>query len=550
MTDHYPTPDQPQDAGQAPDGQPQPAAPEAAQEAAAVVEPAAAGATDAVPTTPAAGEPAWAPAAEPVGQPGAAAHGNDGTAGGWPTPSGWQTPQGAGYQAPGAPQTQDPAGYPNAYGAGYPASPNQGYASDPAAGAWQTQTSAYPGNAWSTDPGAGAGAAAGSWQYDTTAFQATDGSATPPPTDPTGNASGSGAKGAKPRTGLILVTAGLVALLAGGVGGYLGAQAAPSNSSSAVVALPKAAGGSSERPDGTVAAIAAAVSPAVVSLEVNGAQQGGTGSGFVIREDGYIVTNNHVVEAAANGGTITVQFADGASADATIVGRDANYDLAVIKVDKSNLPTVVLGDSDSVVVGDLAIAIGSPLGLEGTVTAGIVSSLNRPVTAGGQGSTSFINAIQTDAAINPGNSGGALVNGEGQVIGVNSAIATLSDGTSQSGSIGLGFAIPVNQVTRIAEELINTGASTKPIIGVTLDRSYQGEGTRVEQVSPGGPAEAAGLQDGDIIVEFDGKAVADSTQLIVDIRSMKPGDEVSITVQRGGSNQDLTITLGSDSSSG
>ena len=534
--------------GQAHDaGQPLQGTPAAAQEPDAASD---ATATEAAPAMPTASGPEWDSTTGPVAQPSAAPQENDGTPNGWPTPSGWQTPQGAGYGMPGAPQTQDPAGYPNAYGAGYPANPTPGYASDPAAGAWQTQTAAYPGNAWTTDPVAGAAAGTGSWQYDTTAFQATDGSATPPPVDPTGSPAGAGAKGAKPRTGLILVTAGLIALLAGGVGGYLGAQAAPSNSSAAVVALPKVSGGSSERPDGTVAAIAAAVSPAVVSLEVNGAQQGGTGSGFVIREDGYIVTNNHVVEAAAGGGTITVQFADGTSADATIVGRDANYDLAVIKVDKANLPTVVLGDSDAVVVGDLAIAIGSPLGLEGTVTAGIVSSLNRPVTAGGQGATSFINAIQTDAAINPGNSGGALVNADGQVIGVNSAIATLSNGTSQSGSIGLGFAIPVNQVSRIAEELINTGASTKPIIGVTLDRSYQGAGTRVEQVSPGGPAEAAGLQDGDVIVEFDGKAVSDSTQLIVDIRSMQPGDEVSITVQRGGSTEDLTITLGSDSSSG
>jgi putative serine protease PepD len=211
---------------------------------------------------------------------------------------------------------------------------------------------------------------------------------------------------------------------------------------------------------------------------------------------------------------------------------------------------VVLGNSDGVVVGDLAIAIGSPLGLDGTVTAGIVSALNRPVTAGGQGSTSFINAIQTDAAINPGNSGGALVNAAGEVVGVNSAIATLGDGTGQSGSIGLGFAIPINQVKRIGEELINTGSSTKPIIGVSLDQSYQGDGARVQEVTAGGPAEAAGLEAGDVIVEFDGQPVADATSLIVDIRSMQPGDEVSLSVQRGGSTEDLTITLGSDSSSG
>ena len=348
------------------------------------------------------------------------------------------------------------------------------------------------------------------------------------------------------------MTAGLVALLAGGVGGYVGSQAASSDSATTTVSLPQAEADRSARPDGTVAAIAAAVSPAVVSIDVEGNQGGGSGSGFVIRDNGYIVTNNHVVESAAGGGSITVQFADGRMFDATIVGRDASYDIAVIKVDGSGLPTVVLGDSDGVTVGDLAIAIGSPLGLEGTVTAGIVSSLNRPVTAGGQGETSFINAIQTDAAINPGNSGGALVNGAGEVIGVNSAIATLGIGGAggQAGSIGLGFAIPINQVQRIGEELINTGSSTKPIIGVTLDQRFQGEGARVQEVSSGGPADGAGLESGDIIVEFDGKAVTDPTGLIVDIRSMQPGDEVSITVQRGGSTEEFMLTLGSDSSSG
>jgi putative serine protease PepD len=360
----------------------------------------------------------------------------------------------------------------------------------------------------------------------------------------------SGSGGARPRTGLILVTAGLVGLLAGGLGAYAFTEMDSSSTGTSTVALPQSDADKSERGTGTVAAIAESVSPAVVSLEVSGAQGSGSGSGFVIRENGYIVTNNHVVEGAADGGEITVHFADGRKFDATIVGRDANYDIAVVKVDASGLPTAALGNSDGVVVGDLAIAIGSPLGLDGTVTAGIVSALNRPVTAGGGGSTSFINAIQTDAAINPGNSGGALVNAAGEVIGVNSAIATLGDGSGQSGSIGLGFAIPINQVKRIGEELINTGASTKPIIGVSLDQSYQGEGARVQEVTPGGPAEAAGLENGDVIVEFDGEPVDDATSLIVDIRSMQPGDEVAISVQRGGSTQDLTITLGSDSSSG
>ncbi len=439
------------------------------------------------------------------------------------------------------------AGYPTGQAAGYPTGQAAGYPTAPAPGSeWQTQTSVYPGQ-----PGYGYGSAAdptasGAWQYDTTAFAA----AGAPPVAPPTAAATSGPKGPKSRTGLILVTAGLVGLLAGGIGGYAGTQMASSDTSTTTVALPQSGADKSERPDGTVAAIAESVSPAVVSLEVTGAQGSGSGSGFVIRENGYIVTNNHVVEGAADGGDITVNFSDGRKLDATIVGRDPNYDIAVVKVDATGLPTAVLGNSDGVVVGDLAIAIGSPLGLEGTVTAGIVSALNRPVTAGGQGSTSFINAIQTDAAINPGNSGGALLNAAGEVIGVNSAIATLGDGTGQSGSIGLGFAIPINQVTRISEELINTGTSTKPIIGVSLDQSYQGEGARVQEITPDGPAEAAGLEAGDIIVEFDGKPVTDATSLIVDIRSMKPGDDVAISVQRGSGTQDLTLTLGSDSSSG
>ena len=522
MTDQYPVPGQNEGSWQASDGAPA-ASSDATPEG-----------TDQVP----------AMTADPAAQPDLTATAAQPTSGqapdAWPTPGGWQAAPGNPYGAPAGPTP---------YGAGYPTGQAAGYPSAPAAGgAWQSQTSAYPGQPGYGYPGTPDQAGGGSWQYDTTAFAAAGAPPVAPPTAPSKSGSGSG--GSKSRTGLILVTAGLVGLLSGGLGAYAVTQADSSDSGTTTVALPQSGADKSERPTGTVAAIAASVSPAVVSLEVNGAQGSGTGSGFVIRDTGYIVTNNHVVEGAADGGDITVHFADGRKLAAKIVGRDANYDIAVVKVDASGLPTVVLGNSDGVVVGDLAIAIGSPLGLEGTVTAGIVSALNRPVTAGGQGATSFINAIQTDAAINPGNSGGALVNSAGEVIGVNSAIATLGDGTSQSGSIGLGFAIPINQVKRIAEELINTGSSTKPIIGVSLDQSYQGEGARVQEVTAGGPAEAAGLEAGDIIVEFDGQPVTDATALIVDIRSMKPGDKVAMSVKRGSSTEDLTITLGSDSSSG
>ena len=557
MTDQYPGPAQPDGTWQEHGTEP------AAETQHAPADPGPAAAPDASGAA-AAGQPAQGPPADawasgmhpdawsPAGQPAAAQTPAGQAPSAWPTPAGWQGAQGGGYPQAGSQQAYG-AGAPAAdpYAAGVPAADPYAadpYAAAPAAGAaWESQTSAYPNQA-GYGYGAGAAQGAGAWQYDTTALPSGGSGA---PADPSAPAS-TGSGGSKPRTGLILVTAALVALLAGGVGGYVGSQAASSDSATSTVSLPQAEADRSARPDGTVASIAAAVSPAVVSIDVEGNQGGGSGSGFVIRDNGFIVTNNHVVESAAGGGSITVQFADGRMFDATIVGRDASYDIAVIKVDGSDLPTVVLGDSDGVTVGDLAIAIGSPLGLEGTVTAGIVSSLNRPVTAGGQGETSFINAIQTDAAINPGNSGGALVNGAGEVIGVNSAIATLGIGGAggQAGSIGLGFAIPINQVQRIGEELINTGSSTKPIIGVTLDQRFQGEGARVQEVSPGGPADGAGLESGEIIVEFDGEAVTDPTGLIVDIRSMQPGDEVSIMVQRGGSTEEFTLTLGSDSSSG
>jgi putative serine protease PepD len=204
---------------------------------------------------------------------------------------------------------------------------------------------------------------------------------------------------------------------------------------------------------------------------------------------------------------------------------------------------VTLGSSGGLQVGDTAIAIGSPLGLTGTVTSGIVSALNRPVTAGGQGEGSYINAIQTDAAINPGNSGGPLVNGLGQVIGVNSAIATLGIGGT-SGSIGLGFAIPIDTAKRIAEEIIATGTSSTPVIGVRLDMNYTGSGARIEGVNPGGPAEAAGVREGDVVTKVDGRVVEDATALIVAIRAKAPGDALTLTIDRDGEEQDLTVTLG------
>lgn len=359
-----------------------------------------------------------------------------------------------------------------------------------------------------------------------------------------------------PRTGAILAVATVLALLAGLLGGVLGYgianQVDQTDATDASVVLPQAPDGeTSERPSDSIAGIAAKALPAVVSLAVRGNTEQGTGSGFVIRSNGYILTNNHVVEAAATGGSITVSFQDGTTADATIVGRDTSYDLAVVKVDKSNLPVLPLGNSNNVVVGDTAIAVGSPLGLSGTVTAGIVSALNRPVTAGGTGGgeTSFINAIQTDAAINPGNSGGPLLNAGGEVIGINSAIATLGGGQGQQGgSIGVGFAIPVNQAKITAEQIIRTGTSTKPVIGVTLDLGFAGPGVRISQVTPNGPAQSAGVRSGDVVTQIDGRAVNGADEFIVAIRAKQPGDTVTLTIDRNGSTSEVTVTLGSETS--
>ncbi len=478
-----------------------------------------------------------------------------------PAPPAWQ-PGSSGWQAPYGGAQAPYGGAPAPYGGAPAPDPWQGQEqATPPSAAWPQDGygHAQPGGAWYAAQGPGGAwqggdtAAHPAWQTADTAvhpaWQTADTAAfpTPPPTAPAPPTTG-GARGGGARTGLILLLAAIVGLLAGGLGGYLAAQPGDDSSPTQVV-LPQTEVDLSDRPSGSVAAIAEAVSPAVVSLAVTAPGGDGTGSGFVIREDGYILTNNHVVESAGSRGTITAQFSDNRKLEATIVGRNASSDLAVVKVDAEGLPTVVLGNSDGVVVGDLAVAIGSPLGLEGTVTSGIISALNRPVTAGELGDVSFINAIQTDAAINPGNSGGPLVNAAGEVIGVNSAIATLSDSSfGQSGSIGLGFAIPINQAKRISEELINTGQSATPIIGVRLDLTYVGDGSLVDSVTRGGPADEAGMQDGDVIVAFDGQPIEGSDELVVQIRSHSPGDEVTLTVERDGERIDVQVTLGADSS--
>lgn len=304
-----------------------------------------------------------------------------------------------------------------------------------------------------------------------------------------------------------------------------------------------------ERAPDSVAGIAQRVLPSVVSIATQTSSGSATGSGFVIESSGYILTNNHVVEGAVAGVPIVVTLNSGKTLDAQVVGTDAAYDLAVLKVAATNLPALQFGDSDKIQVGDPVIAVGSPLGLSGTVTSGIISAKNRAVSAGGSsGESSFINALQTDAAINPGNSGGPLVDQTGAVIGVNSAIASLgSSFGGQSGSIGLGFAIPINQARKTANQLIKTGKATYPIIGISLDMNYTASGAKITDsptgIHAGGPAAAAGLQPGDVITAFDGKPVAGPDELIVAVRAKNVGDKVVITYLRNGTSHQVTVTL-------
>ena len=379
------------------------------------------------------------------------------------------------------------------------------------------------------------------------------GPGTLPPAPP-----GGGRRGGPGWGGLVVVAT--AAAVAGGIGGGIigGNLVEPAASPSArpgATSGPTAGAGASTRPAGSIAQIAAAVTPSVVTIKAEGANGSGTGSGWVYDKLGHIVTNNHVVAGAAEGGKITVVLSDGTQLPATIVGRDVSYDLAVVKVDRSDLAPLPLGRSADVVVGDPVIAVGAPLGLESTVTSGIISALNRPVTPGNDKDRSYINALQTDAAINPGNSGGPLLNLSGDVIGVNSAIAQVSSGSvgGQSGNIGVGFAIPSDQVKITVDQLIASGEAQHPVIGVFLDRSYSGQGVRISDdqagqpaIRAGGPAEKAGLKAGDVITKFDGRPVNDPDALVVAIRSRAVGDSVELTILRGGQEQTVTMVLQAD----
>ncbi|MFF5723425.1 S1C family serine protease [[Kitasatospora] papulosa] len=370
----------------------------------------------------------------------------------------------------------------------------------------------------------------------------------------------------KPRkrraSGLVAAVA-VAALVAGGVGGALGYWAADSSGSGSSGSTTVAASNSPKdfkREAGTVAGVAASALPSVVTIDAkSGDGEGGTGTGFVYDKEGHILTNNHVVASAADSGQLTATFSNGKKYDAEVVGRAQGYDVAVLKLKNApdGLTPLALGDSDKVAVGDSTIAIGAPFGLSNTVTTGIISAKNRPVASGDGSSNknSYMSALQTDASINPGNSGGPLLDAGGAVIGINSAIQSTSGGgvgQSQAGSIGLGFAIPVNQAKNVAEQLIKTGQPVYPVIGATVTMEEKTGGAAISNegaggtpaVTPGGPAAKAGLKAGDVITKFNDTAVESGPTLIGEIWTHKPGDKVTLTYKRDGRTETAELTLG------
>ncbi|MEU0199023.1 MULTISPECIES: trypsin-like peptidase domain-containing protein [unclassified Streptomyces] len=398
----------------------------------------------------------------------------------------------------------------------------------------------------------------------------------PPPTAPSHGDGGSGygaggwgssyqqpaPKSGRGRGGLI---AGVLvaALVAGGLGGGLGYTLAKNNddSTGSTTVSASTSGGDVKRDPGTVAGVAAKALPSTVTIEAEGTSgEGGTGTGFVFDKQGHIITNNHVVADAVDGGKLTATFPNGKKYDAEVIGNAQGYDVAVIKLKDApgDLKPLTLGDSDKVAVGDATIAIGAPFGLSDTVTTGIISAKNRPVASSdGSGSqASYMSALQTDASINPGNSGGPLLDAQGNVIGINSAIQSTGNGgfgTGQSGSIGLGFAIPINQAEYVAQELIKTGKPVYAKIGASVSLDDGSGGAKITDqgaggaapVEPGGPAAKAGLKPGDVITKLDDRVIDSGPTLIGEIWTHKPGDKVTITYERGGKQHTVDVTLGS-----
>jgi len=374
------------------------------------------------------------------------------------------------------------------------------------------------------------------------------------------------------RAGALTAGALAVAVVSAGIGGGVALAVHPDRSpTSAIASGPGAAASqpAASLPAGSVEQVAAKVVPSVVKLETDLGRQNEEGSGIILTSDGLILTNNHVVAAAKGGpgapggpptgapspapadAQTTVTFADGRTAPFTIVGTDPSSDIAVVRVHGvSGLTPITLGSSSNLRVGQNVVAVGSPLGLEGTVTTGIISAMNRPVSTAGDtaNQNTVLDAIQTDAAINPGNSGGALVNMNGELIGVNSAIATMGGGDSpdaQSGSIGLGFAIPVDQAKRIADELISSGTASHASLGVQVSNDKSTHGAKIVEVTGGGAAAAAGLPSGAVVTKVDDRVINTADALVAAVRSRAPGDKVTLTyLDPSGATKTVQVTLG------
>ena len=351
--------------------------------------------------------------------------------------------------------------------------------------------------------------------------------------------------GLLPAAALIVVAA----IASGAITGIYATRFAPSANTSSVAESLKepASRGKPQAEAGTVQAVAEAVQPAVVSIRLLTEDNAISGSGSIISQDGYVLTNNHVVEGAADGrAEMTVTLQDGSTHRAKFIAGDSNTDVAVIKVeDVNNMPTITIGNSDDLAVGQNVVAIGAPLGLEQTVTTGIVSALNRPVRAGEGGEATIIDAIQTDAAINPGNSGGPLVNMNGELIGMNSVIASTNNGSEEAGSIGLGFAIPANFARRTADQLIKDGKASYPLIGVSLDQRFRESGAKIAEVSKDGPGDKAGLKKGEVVVAINNRVIKNANGLIAAVRSSDFGAKIKLKVvdEKGENPREVEVTL-------
>ena len=358
------------------------------------------------------------------------------------------------------------------------------------------------------------------------------------------------------------------ALLLGGGAGVAGAaawqewgsdEATTSGGTSTTSSIPVVDSGDAPAQDGSVEQVAAEVLPSVVKINVVGESEGqpvsGSGSGIILSEDGEILTNNHVVELAGDSGRISVSFENGDEAAAKVLGTDPLTDTAVIKAeDVSGLTKATIGKSANLDIGQQVVAVGSPFGLDSTVTSGIVSALDRPVSVGtdAEGNSTTYPAIQTDAAINPGNSGGPLVDMNGDVVGIDSAIRTSGDSAGQGGSIGLGFAIPIDEAMPVIQQMLAGETPTHARLGITVSDVEQqagalpAEGAQVQEVSNGSTADQAGLEKGDVITKLDNTLITDSDSLVATIRAFRPGDKVTVTYHRGNDEEHATLVLDSD----